>query len=462
MNARGSNSRRQPGWDRLKVMEVPLAALRPFPKHARKHPAHQIRALARSIEAFGFNVPVVIDEENRLLSGHARFAAAERLGWTSVPAVQVSDLSEAEKRAFVLADNRLTEQGRWDDALLAENFRILEALGPDFALEDTGFSVPEIDHCLGLAILDGETGLEDEVPVLGGPPVCQPGDLWQLRDHRLFCGDALEIASHDAVMGQDRARMVLTDPPYNVRARHIGRVAAKRHGDFASGAGELDDAGFVGFLGTVFGHARHTMADGALAYVFMDWGHAWHALEAGRAVFDELKNICIWNKLSGGMGSFYRSQHEFVLIFKAGRAAHVNNLRLGSTGRNRSNVWDHPGANTGGGALEDAGRGAALALHPTIKPVRLLAEAILDATRPGDLVLDPFLGVGSTLMAAERTGRVCRGIELEPRYADAALRRWQAYTGEEPVHVATGLPYSEYAASLRDQPQPSAHTEAAS
>ena len=459
---RGHNTMREPGWGRLKVMDAQIVELHAFQKHAREHPAHQIRALARSIESFGFNVPVVIDDQHRLLSGHARVAAAERLGWTSVPAIQVSDLSEAERRAFVLADNRLAEQGRWDDALLAENFQILEALEPDFALEDTGFSVPEIDHFLGLAILDGEAGLDDEVHVLNGPPVCQPGDLWQLSDHRLYCGDALEAAAYGVVMGQDRARIMLSDPPYNVRARHIGRIASERHGDFACGAGELDDAGFVDFLGSIFENARQTMIDGALAYIFMDWGHAWHALEAGRTVFDDLKNICVWNKTAGGMGSFYRSQHELVMIFKAGRAAHVNNIRLGRTGRNRSNVWDYPGVNVSAGAVEDASRSDALALHPTIKPVKLLAEAILDTSRPGDIVLDPFLGAGSTLMAAERTGRICRGIELDPRYADATLRRWRAYTGDEPVHAPTGLSYAERAASLSDQKKPSLNTEATS
>jgi DNA modification methylase len=334
----------------------------------------------------------------------------------------------------------LSDRADWDEALLAENFQILDGLDLEFDLDITGFSTTEIDRLLGLDVVneaDEESALAMPNAGLG---VSRPGDLWQLGDHRLLCDDALLAASYAALLGDRRARMVLTDPPYNVRARHIGRTAADVHGDFVTGAGELDDAGFVDFLATVFGHARQVSLNGALAYVFMDWRHAWHVLEAGRQVFDALKNICVWNKSNGGMGSLYRSKHELVFVFKAGRAAHVNNVDLGRHGRDRTNVWDHAGANSLGGAIEDTTRAETLAVHPTVKPVKLLADAILDVSRRGEIVLDPFLGSGSTLIACERVGRVCHGIELDPRYADAALRRWRSYTGEEPVHAATGLP----------------------
>jgi DNA modification methylase len=421
------------------VIDANVWELLPAPGHARRHPATQIRDLARSIETFGFNTPVLVDEANRLLAGHARVEAVKRLGWDTVPAVRVSDLSEAQKRAFVLADNRLCERGAWDDELLAENFRILDGLDLDFDLDVTGFSTTEIDRLLGLEVV-GEAE-EPDGPMLpdAGPPISKPGDLWEMGPHRLYCGDSLAAASYAALMGDRRARMLLTDPPYNVRARHIGRRAAVTHGDFLAGAGELDDAGFVDFLATTFGHARAVSLDGALAYVFMDWRHSWHVLEAGRRVFDDLKNICVWNKTNGGMGSLYRSKHELVVVFKAGRAAHVNNVELGRHGRDRTNVWNHAGANSLGGVVEDATRTETLETHPTVKPVKLLADAILDVTRRGEIVLDPFLGSGSTLMACERVGRVCHGIELDPRYLDATLRRWRSYTGEEPVHPATGL-----------------------
>jgi len=434
-----SNSARQPGWQRLETVDIPIAELAPFPDHARRHPATQIRTLARSIETFGFNTPIVVDEQNRILAGHARVEAVKRLSWDRVPAVRVSDLTEAEKRAFVLADNRLTESAAWDETLLAENLRMLDALDLDFPLEVTGFETTEIDRLLGFEIV-GESAAEDVLPEISpDPPVSRLGDLWHLGSHRICCGDALDAEAQRRLMGQNRARMVLTDPPYNLAARDIGRTAIAKHGDFVAAHGELDDAGFVRFLETAFARARASCLDGALAYVFMDWRHCWHALEAGRQVFDELKNICVWNKSNAGMGSLYRSRHELVLVFKSGRAPHVNNVELGRNGRDRSNVWDYAGANSLRGAVEDATRAETLALHPTVKPVALLADAILDVTRRDEIVLDCFLGSGSTLIAAERVGRRCRGIERDPRYVDAALRRWSKYTGEPVIHAESGL-----------------------
>jgi len=434
------NMARAPSWDRFEILEVRIADLVASPQHARRHPRDQIRNLARSIETFGFLVPVLIDEAGRILAGHARVEAAKRLGWDTVPALRVCDLTEAERRAFTLADNRLAERASWNEALLAENFRILDELDPGFDLELTGFATTEIDRLLGLEIIDPAEADGDAALVPGdGPGLSRPGDLWELGPHRLLCGDARDAGAYLALFSERRARMVLTDPPYNLSARQIGRKAAELHGDFHAGAGEMDDDGFVDFLGTVFTHARRVSLDGALVYSFTDWRHAWHMLAAGRQAFDELKNVCVWDKGTGGMGSLYRGRHELVLIFKAGRAAHVNNIELGRHGRNRSNVWDHAGANSFGGLIEDTTRSETLAAHPTIKPVKLLADAILDVTRRGDIVLDPFLGAGSTLQAAERTGRTCYGIELDPRYADVTLRRWRRYTGEEPVQAATGL-----------------------
>jgi DNA modification methylase len=439
MSKIGYNSARQPGWHRLATVDIPIADLAPFPNHARRHSATQIRALARSIDALNYNVPIIIDEQNRILAGHACVEAVKRLGCDTIPAVRISDLTEAQKRAFVLAHNRLAESATWDEALLAENLQILDALDLDFTLEVTGFETTEIDRLLGFEII-GETVAEEALPEpCAGPPISRLGDLWHLGSHRLYCGDALEVQAHRMLMGQDRARMMLSDPPYNLAARDIGRIAVAQHGDFVAAHGELDDAGFVRFLETAFMRARASCLDGALAYIFMDWRHAWHALDAGRRVFDELKHMCIWSKTNAGMGSLYRSQHELVLVFKAGCAPHVNNVELGRNGRNRSNVWTYAGANSLRGAVEDATRAETLALHPTIKPVALLADAILDVTRRGEIVLDPFMGSGSTMIAAERVGRGCRGIERDPRYVDAALRRWSKYTGEPAIHAESGL-----------------------
>jgi len=445
-----SNVRRAPSWERLEILEARIADLSPTPRHARRHTREQIRDLARSIETFGFNVPVLIDEANRILAGHARVEAAKRLGWDAVPALRVADLTEAEKRAFLIADNRLCEQAKWDEALLAENFRMLEELDPEFDLDLTGFSTTEIDRLLGLEVVDPAEA-DDTVSLVpdAGPTIARAGDLWELGPHRLVCADARDAGTYAALFGERRARLTLTDPPFNVSARHIGRTAAELHGDFIAGAGEMTDAQFVDFLSVAFDRARRASVDGALFYAFTDWRHAWETLEAGRRVFDELKNIVVWNKANGGMGSLYRSKHELIAVFKAGRAAHVNNIQLGRHGRDRSNVWDHAGANGFGGLIEDATRAETLAAHPTVKPVKLLADAILDVTRRGEIVLDPFLGAGSTVMAAERTGRICHGIELDPRYADVTLRRWRSFTGEEPVQAATGLTLGRLEAEIR-------------
>jgi len=451
MSNRGSNSARAPGWDRLRAIDVNISELSPAPDHARRHPAAQIRDLARSIETFGFNAPVVIDDRNRLLAGHARVEAVKRLGWDSVPAVRIADLTEAEKRAYVLADNRLAERATWDEALLAENFQILDGLDVDFELESTGFETTEIDRLLGFEIVDETARAEETIEISTDPPVSRAGDIWRLGEHTVLCGDARDAAAYTILMGEDRARMVLTDPPYNVSARHIGRTAAARHGDFIAAAGELDDADFVAFLADAFACMRAASCDGALAYIFMDWRHAWHALDAGRRVFDELKNIVVWNKSNGGMGSLYRSKHELVLVFKAGRAPHVNNIQLGRNGRHRTNVWEYAGANSLRGAVEDATRAESLALHPTVKPVALLADAILDVSRRDEIVLDTFLGSGSTLIACERVGRRCRGIELDPRYLDAAIRRWSKYTGEAAIHADTGLAFDDLADMRREE-----------
>ncbi|MCZ6860906.1 MAG: site-specific DNA-methyltransferase [Alphaproteobacteria bacterium] len=419
-------------------MDVPIDQLQPFPDHARCHPAAQIRTLARSIETFGFNTPIVIDDRNHILAGHARVEAARRLGLDTVPAVRVTDLTEAEKRAFVLADNRLTESAAWDETLLAQNFQILDALDLDFPLEVTGFETSEIDRLLGFEIVDETAREEETIEISIDPPVSRAGDIWRLGEHTVLCGDARDTAANTILMGEDRARMVLTDPPYNVSARHIGRTAAARHGDFIAAAGELNDADFVAFLADAFACMRAASCDGALAFVFIDWRHAWHALEAGRSVFDELKNIVVWNKSNGGMGSFYRSKHEIIAVFKAGTKPHTNNIDLGRHGRYRTNVWDYAGVNT-----FREGRQEELAMHPTVKPVALVADAIKDCTRRNDIVLDPFVGSGTTILAAEKTGRRAYAMELDPRYVDVAVERWQDYTGEAAVHGETGRTFEQ-------------------
>ncbi|MEQ9015742.1 MAG: DNA methyltransferase [Marinovum algicola] len=441
----GSN--RDPLRHDLTPHPVPIAALRPLGRAARRHPAAQLAKLARSLERFGFVLPVLIDGQGRVIGGWALVQAARRLDLVEVPAVTLGDLDEAEARALRLALDRLAEDADWNrDELRLELDAILE-FDMAFELEAIGFETAEIDLMLGESV---ETEADDAVPEGDGdaPPVTRPGDLWGLGPHRVLCADATEAAAYARLLGDDRARLVFTDPPYNVPIPgHVSGLGRHRHGDFAMASGEMSEAAFTDFLATVFGHLAAHGTDGALHYVCMDWRHLHEALTAGKRVYSALKNLCVWNKTNAGMGSLYRSKHELVLVFKAGTAPHVNTVALGRHGRSRSNVWDYPGL-----AAFGAGRDAALARHPTVKPVALVADAIRDALRRGDLVLDPFLGSGTTVIAAAKTGRRCAGLELDPVYVDRILERWQAWGGETPVLEETGESFTAVAARRATKP----------
>jgi DNA modification methylase len=411
----------------LALEYVSLDDLSLDPKNARLHSPAQIKQIARSIEAFAFNVPVLADREGKVLAGHGRLLACRQLGWSEVPVIRLDHLTPNQARAFAIADNRLAETSTWDEAILAEHFKVLSELDLDFNLEATGFSVGEIDLKIqGLDEPEPEDD-PDDAPVVVGPPVAALGDLWRLGAHKILCGDSLDAGSYARLLGDERAAMVFTDPPYNVPADHIGGKGKIRHRDFKMAAGEMSEPEFTAFLTTVCRLMAEASKDGAVQYICMDGAHVFSLLAAGRVVYDRLITICVWVKANGGMGGLYRSAHELVVVFRHGQAAHRNNIQLGKYGRNRTNVWSYPGAN-GFGHGEDADL---TALHPTPKPVRMIADAILDVTARRDLVLDPFLGSGSTLIAAERVGRVCRAIEMDPLYVDLAIRRWQRLTGQE-------------------------------
>src|SRR5436190_23389562 len=346
----------------------------------------------------------------------------------------------------MIADNRLTEIGTWDDRLLAQQLRDLALSGLDFSLEVTGFEMGEID--LRIASLEEMSTPDDDpadaVPEMsGGPPVSKIGDLWLLDRHRVLCGDALDPEAFTALMGEERAATVFTDPPYNVEIDgHASGLGAVHHRPFPMASGEMDKAEFTAFLAQACRNLAAFSAGGSLHFVCMDWRHLGELLAAAGDAYEELKNLCVWVKNNAGMGSLYRSQHELVLVFKQRGGAHRNNVQLGQFGRNRSNVWHYPGANSisRGGA-----EGNLLALHPTVKPVAMVADAILDCTERGDIVLDAFLGSGTTVIAAERTGRRCYGLELDPAYVDTAMRRWQALTGGQACHAASGRCFDDLA-----------------
>jgi DNA modification methylase len=416
------------------------------PANPRRHSQKQILQLALSIDRFGFNVPILIDRFGNVIAGDGRLLASKQLGLTEVPTLCLDHLTPAQARAFMIADNRLTEIATWDDRLLAQQLKDLSLLELDFDLEDIGFEMAEID--LRIASLDelpdSENDPADAVPdIPAGSALSKSGDLWELGGHRVLCGNALDRVAFVALLDEQQAAMVFTDPPDNVPIDgHAGGLGAIRHRPFPMGSGEMDRTEFTVFLGGAFGNFAAFSVEGSLHYVCMDWRHLEELMGAARDVYGELKNLCVWVKDNAGMGSLYRSQHEFVFVFKHGRSGHRNNVQLGQFGRNRSNVWRYPGVNSFARSGEE---GNLLTLHPTVKPAALVADAILDCSARGDIVLDGFLGSGTTVIAAERTGRRCYGLELDPAHVDTIVRRWQALTGASARHAASGRCFDDLA-----------------
>lgn len=423
------------------VTMVPVGKLRPNPRNARTHSKKQLRQIANSIDRFGWTYPILIDEAGIILAGHGRFQAAKLLGLNEVPVITVSHLSEAQKRALVLADNKIAENAGWDRQILAAELGELAGLLPeiDLSLDITGFEPAQIDSLMG-DLVDREDDPADEVPALAGEAVSRRGDLWALGSHRLLCGDATNAADVKTLMGGELAAMVFTDPPYNVRIASIQGRGDIKHREFVAGSGEMSRDQFEKFLADSLGLAAMHSAPGSLHYVCMDWRHMGELLSAGEDVYGSLKNLVVWAKTNAGQGSFYRSQHELIFVFKSGDAPHLNNVELGKHGRNRSNVWSYAGVNT-----FRAGRMDDLATHPTVKPVALVADAMRDCSRRGDIVLDPFLGSGTTILAAERVGRRGYGLELDPLYVDAAVQRWQKFTKRDAILKATGQTFDDAA-----------------
>ncbi len=431
----------------LVIEQLPPSALRPYARNARTHSPKQIAQIAASIREFGFNNPVLIDRHAEIIAGHGRVEAARKLGLDTVPCVRLEHLTEAQKRAYILADNRLAEKAGWDREILAIELQHLTTIDVDFDVTLTGFEMGEVDLLLG-AGQDTEAKADpaDAVPEIAmGIAVTRPGEIWQIGRHRLICGDALAPETYAQLLAGERAQMVFTDPPYNVKIDgHVSGLGAAKHREFAFASGEMSEDEFTRFLARVFANLAGHAIDGAIHFVCMDWRHQGEVLAAARGTYAELKNLCVWAKSNGGMGSLYRSQHELVFIFKSGRAPHINNVELGKHGRYRTNVWQYAGANAFGATRDED-----LAMHPTVKPVALVADAILDCSKRKGLVLDAFGGSGTTLVAAERTGRRGAAIEIDPAYCDVIVRRLAKVCGLAATLEATGQSFDEVAALRR-------------
>ena len=425
-----------------RIEQVAPDALRPHPRNARTHSKKQIRQIAASIERFGFTSPLLVSDELEIVAGHGRVLAAQHLDLESVPVIRLSHLDAAERRAYMLADNQHALNAGWDKELLAIELQDLVEL--EFDIPAIGFDMAEADLVIEAQVEadpSRDADPDDAVPPLGEMSVTRVGDVWQLGRHRLVCGDARDPAAYDALLGDEVADILFTDPPYNVPiARNVSGRGKVRHGEFAMACGEMDRDEFTQFLVQGLGAGAARCRDGAIAYVCMDWRHMLEMQTAGERVFTELKNVCVWNKRVGGQGSFYRSQFELVFVFKKGSAEHINNFGLGRGGRYRTNVWDYAGAN----AFSE-GRSEALSLHPTVKPVAMIKDALLDCSQRGGIVLDCYAGSGSTLIAAERCGRKARLIEYDPLYCDTIIERFEKLTGKQAVLTATGQTSEEVA-----------------
>ena len=425
----------------LRIEYLTPSSLIPYTRNARTHSKKQIRQIADSIRQFGFTNPLLIDKDNMILAGHGRLAGAQLLAIDRVPCVRLENMSPAQKKAYVLADNKLALNAGWDEEILALELQGLLDLDEAFAIDITGFSIAEVD-CLIEGLSIEETGdPEDEAlpPVLDGPSVTLEGDVWLLGAHRLICGNALSPEVCETLLAGELAQMVFTDPPYNVPIDgHVSGLGEAKHREFAMASGEMSQQQFTDFLRKTMQNLHKHSTDGSIHFICMDWRHMQEMLSAGGQVYAELKNLIVWVKDNGGMGTFYRSRHELIFAYKKGTASHINSFELGQHGRYRTNVWSYKGMNSFGGT-----RNEEIKLHPTVKPVAMIVDAIKDVSNRNGIVLDLFGGSGSTLIATHKTGRRGFLCELDPFYCDRIVRRWQVFAKDDAIHESSGRSFED-------------------
>lgn len=424
-----SNPLSKAGLPADRTLEVVYKApgdLTPDPRNARTHSKKQVAQIVKSIAAFGFTNPILADPEGNLIAGHGRLRAAKDMGLDKVPVITLDGLTEPQKRALRLADNKIALNAGWDTEILKLELADLSMPNIDIDLGLTGFSPGEIDVVLS----ESEDPDDEVIPAVPESPRVKTGDIWQLGEHRIGCGDGRDVTFLQAIVGEgETIDCAFLDPPYNVKIN--GHANAKgRHREFAMASGEMSDTEFRTFLADTLGACAKVSQDGAVHFVCMDWRHMDDVTASVGKIYDDLLNICVWNKSNAGMGSLYRSKHEMVFVYRVGSGPHTNNVELGKHGRNRTNVWDYASVNSMKGSRRED-----LDLHPTVKPVAMVADAYCDVTRQSDLVLDIFLGSGTSLIAAERVGRRFRGLDIDPAYVDLAMQRWTDLTGKEPELV---------------------------
>ncbi len=426
----------------IKVTYIDLNSLKAYQNNPKDHPQKQVRQIADSIKTFGFNNPILIDENGEIIAGHGRYMAAQQLQMDTVPVIRLTHLDETQKRVYRLADNKISENGGWNKELLAMEISDLEQIYVD-DIKITGFEQVELNNLIVAPTPDKKLNKIEFVPE--DEIVTQPGDIWQLGRHKIICANSLDEDSFSRLLSDKRADMVIQDPPYNVKiSGHVCGCGNIRHDEFPMASGEMSPEEFTKFLTDNFTLCQKYSNDGAMQYNFMDWRHITEIKTALDSVFGDFINLCVWAKTSGGMGSLYRSQHELCFVYKNGDAPNVNNIQLGKYGRYRTNVWNYAGVNSFGVHRDD------LKMHPTVKPVEMIRDAILDVTNLHDTVLDSFLGSGSTLIACEQIERTCMGIELEPKYIDTTIRRFQKLFGTDAVNISNGKTYNELLQEKKD------------
>ena len=420
----------------ISYVMTPTKDLIPYAYNNKKHSIKQIEQVSQSIVEFGFLNAVIRTIKGEIIAGHARVLAAKKLGLEHVPTLLVEHLTDEQVRAYRIADNKLAEKSEWDEINLKHELEFLAEVNFDLYL--TGFETPELDFYLNNEASEELDENDITVPETPKETYVRLGDVFQIGQHRIICGDLRDNQTLSKLMEDKFAKAIFSDPPYNVKINGNVTTKTETHDEFAFGSGEMSSSEFTTFLTEAFHKFYEHSIEGSIHFSCMDWRHMGEILKAGNEVYDQLMNVCVWAKTNAGMGSFYRSQHELVFVFKKGNASHQNNIQLGKYGRNRSNLWTYAGMTSFSQEREETH-----ASHPTVKPVQMFADAILDCTNQGDIILDGFLGSGTTIVAAEKVGRIGYGCEISPNYVEVCLERLKAVSDASIIHTETGLSFEE-------------------